>query len=51
MLFSTPFFVFLFLPVFFVVYWFLPARAWVLLLGSLVFYGWCVGVFLLFVVL
>jgi alginate O-acetyltransferase complex protein AlgI len=51
MLFSTPFFVFLFLPVFFVVYWFLPARAWVLLLGSLVFYGWSEPVFLWVVVL
>lgn len=40
MLFSTPFFVFVFLPVFFVIYWFVPARAWVMLTGSLVFYGW-----------
>ncbi|MEI7957524.1 MAG: MBOAT family O-acyltransferase [Verrucomicrobiota bacterium] len=46
MLFSTPFFVFAFLPVFFALYWFLPFRAVVLLLGSLVFYGWSEPVFL-----
>ena len=45
MLFSTPFFVFVFLPVFFVLYWFLPFRPWVLLLGSLVFYAWSEPVF------
>jgi alginate O-acetyltransferase complex protein AlgI len=50
MLFSTPFFVFLFLPVFFAFYWFLPAHRWVLLAGSLLFYGWGEPIFL-FVVL
>jgi len=46
MLFSTPFFIFAFLPVFFALYWFLPARGIVLLLGSLLFYGWSEPVFL-----
>jgi len=46
MLFSTPFFLFVFLPVFFSVYWMLPRRAPFLLLGSLVFYGWSEPVFL-----
>src|SRR3954469_13140765 len=50
MLFSTPFFLFLFLPVFFAFYWFLRAHRWVLLAGSLLFYGWGEPVFL-FVVL
>src|SRR3954470_2167824 len=50
MLFSTPFFVFLFLPIFFGLYWFLPAHRWVLLAGSLLFYGWGEPIFL-FVVL
>src|SRR5215212_4626955 len=50
MLFSTPFFVFVFLPVFFSLYWFLPAHRAVLLGGSLLFYGWGEPVFL-FVVL
>jgi alginate O-acetyltransferase complex protein AlgI len=50
MLFSTPFFIFLFLPVFFAFYWFLPAHRWVLLAGSLLFYGWGEPLFL-FVVL
>ncbi len=49
MLFSTPFFLFVFLPVFFALYWFLPARRWLLLLGSIVFYGWSEPVFLLVV--
>ena len=40
MLFSTPFFIFAFLPVFFALYWFIPAHRWVLLAGSLLFYGW-----------
>ena len=40
MLFSTPFFVFGFLPVFFALYWFIPAHRWVLLFGSLIFYWW-----------
>jgi len=40
MLFSTPFFLFGFLPVFFALYKLLPARRWVLLTGSLIFYGW-----------
>ncbi len=40
MLFSTPVFLFGFLPVFFVLYWFQPARRVVLLAGSLFFYGW-----------
>ena len=50
MLFSTPFFVFAFLPVFLALYWFLPARRWILLSGSLAFYGWGEPTFL-FVVL
>lgn len=50
MLFSTPFFVFGFLPVFFALYWFLPGHRWVLLAGSLLFYGWGEPIFL-FVVL
>lgn len=49
MLFSTPVFLFLFLPVFFALYWVLPAlsgrwdravRALALLAGSLLFYAW-----------
>jgi alginate O-acetyltransferase complex protein AlgI len=46
MLFSTPFFLFVFLPIFFVLYWFLPIRRSILLLGSLIFYGWSEPVFL-----
>ena len=49
MLFSTPFFLFLFLPVFFSLYWILPCRRWLLLAGSLIFYGWSEPVFLLVV--
>jgi len=49
MLFSTPFFLFVFLPVFFMLYWFLPARRQILLFGSLLFYGWSEPVFLLVV--
>ena len=45
MLFSTPFFLFVFLPVFMLLYWLLPARRAVLLLGSLIFYGWSEPVF------
>jgi alginate O-acetyltransferase complex protein AlgI len=51
MLFSTPFFLFVFLPVFFGLYWFLPARRQMLLLGSLIFYGWSEPVFLWVVLL
>src|ERR1700736_2744996 len=50
MLFSTPFFIFGFLPVFFILYWCLPARRWILLVGSLFFYGWGEPIFV-FVVL
>lgn len=46
MLFSTPFFLFVFLPVFFGLYWFLPARRQMLLAGSLIFYGWSEPIFL-----
>ena len=46
MLFSTPFFLFVFLPAFFVLYWFLPARRAILLLGSIVFYGWSEPIFI-----
>ena len=46
MLFSTPFFLFVFLPIFFALYWFIPARRYLLLLGSIVFYGWSEPVFL-----
>ena len=49
MLFSTPFFLFVFLPIFFALYWFLPARRSLLLLGSTVFYAWSEPVFLLVV--
>lgn len=49
MLFSTPFFLFAFLPIFFALYWFLPKRRWILLLGSLFFYGWGEPIFLLVV--
>ncbi len=50
MLFSTPFFVFAFLPIFFTLYWFLPGRRGMLLAGSLVFYAWGEPIFV-FVVL
>lgn len=50
MLFSTPFFLFGFLPAFCALYWLLPARRGVLLLGSVVFYAWSEPLFL-FVVL
>ena len=46
MLFSTPVFLFGFLPIFFALYWFLPARQGILLAGSLLFYGWSEPVFL-----
>ncbi len=49
MLFSTPFFLFVFLPIFCALYWFLPQRRWILLLGSLFFYGWGEPIFLLVV--
>ena len=49
MLFSTPFFLFAFLPIFFALYWFLPKRRWMLLVGSLAFYGWGEPIFLLVV--
>ncbi len=51
MLFSTPFFLFVFLPLFFAIYWLLPARRGLLLAGSIVFYGWGEPVFLLVVIL
>jgi alginate O-acetyltransferase complex protein AlgI len=47
MLFSTPFFIFAFLPVFFAIYWFAPARRPVLLAGSLLFYAWGEPVFII----
>ena len=46
MLFPTPFFLFVFLPVFFALYWLLPARRSVLLLGSVVFYAWSEPIFI-----
>ncbi len=49
MLFSTPFFLFVFLPVFVALYWLVPARRAWLLLGSSVFYAWSEPVFLLVV--
>ena len=49
MLFSTPFFLFVFLPVFFGIYWLVPARRSSLLIGSIVFYGWSEPAFLLVV--
>ncbi len=45
MLFSTPFFLFVFLPVFGALYWLIPARRPLLLVGSTVFYGWSEPVF------
>ena len=49
MLFSTPFFLFAFLPIFFALYWVLPKRRWMLLVGSLSFYGWGEPIFVLVV--
>ena len=49
MLFSTPFFLFVFLPAFVVLYWVLPARRAVLLLGSTIFYAWSEPLFVLVV--
>ena len=49
MLFSTPFFLFVFLPVFFALYWVIPARRALLLTGSTIFYGWSEPIFLLVV--
>ncbi len=49
MLFSTPFFLFIFLPAFLVLYWVFPARRPVLLLGSTVFYAWSEPRFVLIV--
>jgi hypothetical protein len=46
MLFSTPFFLFVFLPAFFFLYWLLPARRGLLLLGSIVFYAWSEPIFI-----
>jgi alginate O-acetyltransferase complex protein AlgI len=46
MLFSTPFFLFVFLPLFLALYRLLPWRRWALLLGSMLFYGWTEPVFL-----
>lgn len=49
MLFSTPFFLFVFLPVFLAFYWLIPARRPLLLIGSAIFYGWSEPIFLLVV--
>ena len=46
MLFSTPFFLFVFLPLFFALYRLLPMRRAILLLGSLVFYAWAEPIFI-----
>lgn len=46
MLFSTPFFLFAFLPVFFLIYHLSRPKRWVLLAGSLLFYFWSEPVFL-----
>lgn len=51
MLFSTPFFLFVFLTLFFGFYWLVPARRGTLLLGSMIFYGWSEPVFLVVVLL
>lgn len=40
MLFSTPFFLFVFLPLFFALYWLGRPRRQLLLLGSMIFYAW-----------
>ncbi len=45
MLFTTPFFLFVFLPVFLAAYWRLPVRRATLFIGSLVFYAWGEPVF------
>lgn len=45
MLFSTPFFLFVFAPLFFLLYWRLPWRSTILLAGSLIFYGWSEPIF------
>ncbi|MES2466615.1 MAG: MBOAT family protein [Verrucomicrobiota bacterium] len=50
MLFSTPFFLFVFLPIFLVLYALLPLRSFVLLLASLIFYGWGEPVFVLVII-
>ena len=47
MLFSTPFFIFAFLPVFFFLYFTIPARRFVLLIASLLFYAWSEPLFIL----
>ena len=49
MLFSTPFFLFVFLPIFFALYWLVPVRRPMLLLGSTVFYAWSEPIFILVV--
>lgn len=48
MIFSTPLFVFGFLPIFLMVYYILPQRLrpWVILTGSCIFYGWWKAQFL-----
>lgn len=51
MLFSTPFFLFVFLPLFFGLYWLSGSHRAILLLGSLIFYGWSEPVFLWVVLL
>jgi alginate O-acetyltransferase complex protein AlgI len=51
MLFSTPFFIFGFLPLFFALYWFLPKRRQILLGGSMVFYAWSEPIFIWVVLL
>jgi alginate O-acetyltransferase complex protein AlgI len=49
MLFSTPFFVFCFLPALLAISFVVPARRLVLLLASCIFYGWSEPVFILVV--
>lgn len=46
MLFSSPFFLFVFLPLFFGLYWFSWFRRGMLLLGSMCFYAWSEPVFI-----
>lgn len=50
MLFSTPFFLFCFFPLFLLLYWKIPARRGILLLSGLLFYGWAEPIFVWVVV-
>src|SRR5215218_3263578 len=51
MLFSTPFFLFVFAPLFFGLYALIPSRRPLLLFGSLLFYAWAEPIFIWIVLL